>query len=437
MRSLPPFIRATAKISTAASLAQGLALLAAPLLTRIYSPAEFGSFAVLNAISLVLAAGIGLRLEFAVPLPPSSADAGGLARIGLTTAVATGVLATVVGVLLGGPLQRVFSIDAPAWTFGLIGPLAISYASFGMLGAVAVRDRRFGAIARRYLLAGAGMVSLQIVGGFLDAGTLGLVLAAVVAQGLGSLSLLIGADTPIRRTSGGANDPRALLRRYKKFPLLLAPAGLLNTAAYHGQVVVLGLYFGANVAGWYGLVVRVVGAPLALIGEAVAHVYTAELAADKRGLVGTHRQLFLSVSMWLAIIGVAVGLVLAALARLVFPAVFGSEWAMAGAMAQAFSLAAAFQIVSAPLSQTLIVFERIRTQIALDAATVLLTLGTPAIAATLGWSAVSTVWAMSIEIALISIVNWALCFHAVSAPSSGSMSPDEALRSSTRGGPKK
>src|SRR5450631_1051953 len=81
---------------------QALALVSAPVLSRLYSPSNFGVFTVLSSLIAIVGAVAALRFELAVPLPEKERDAQGLVALGLMSTGLTFALTSVV-VALAGP----------------------------------------------------------------------------------------------------------------------------------------------------------------------------------------------------------------------------------------------------------------------------------------------------------------------------------------------
>jgi O-antigen/teichoic acid export membrane protein len=71
LRILPRgrFARNVAVVTAASALGQGLLIVSAPLLTRLYTPADFGVLAVYGSIVSLVAVVAALRYELAIALP--------------------------------------------------------------------------------------------------------------------------------------------------------------------------------------------------------------------------------------------------------------------------------------------------------------------------------------------------------------------------------
>jgi O-antigen/teichoic acid export membrane protein len=400
-------------ISGATVLAQVIAMAAVPILTRLYSPKEYGAFFIVNSLSLALAAGLAMRLELAIPLPLDDGDARNLVTLA-TAAIALMLLGvTTVSLIWRGVMASTLALPGSPWIILLVAPLAASFALFAVLNAVAVRERRFGAIARRQLVVAVLTVALQLVAGLVDGSVSGLAIATLVAQLMGVVSLYVGSPLMARRFATTRAQLLRILRRYSNFPLLLAPAGWLNSLGSNAPLLVVGALYATNAAGWFGLTLRIVALPATLVGTAIAQVYLSELARRRREQAGTERALFLKTSAILSVPAVLFGGALLLVGPWAFDIAFGPEWAPAGDMARAYALAASAQILASPVSATLIVYERVVIQIVWDASRLLLTVGSLIVAWRLHASVVTAVWALSVATALCYAANWEVCRRTV------------------------
>src|SRR5688572_10032099 len=153
--------RAVLAISGTTILAQLIAVAAAPILTRLFSPEQYGSFFIVNSLGLVLAAGLALRLELAIPLPRGVDDARRLVMLAAGAIFLLLVGVTSITLVGREAISEALDLSGSSWIVLFVGPLAAAYALFAVLNAVAVRERRYGAIARRNIVVAVLTVALQ------------------------------------------------------------------------------------------------------------------------------------------------------------------------------------------------------------------------------------------------------------------------------------
>lgn len=98
---LPPgsFIRNVVTLMTGTTFAQALMILVAPILTRLYSPEDFGVYALYISILGIIAVVACWCYEFAIVLPENDEDAANILVISLLVCLAM-VLLTLILVAL-------------------------------------------------------------------------------------------------------------------------------------------------------------------------------------------------------------------------------------------------------------------------------------------------------------------------------------------------
>ncbi|MDM4718314.1 oligosaccharide flippase family protein [Micromonospora sp. WMMA1363] len=394
---------------------QLLLLAAAPALARLYGPADFGVFTVIATLVATLGTVAAFRFELAVPLPEEDRHAYGLVALGLTCALLTAVGGTVVVALAGGAVAVAFGQPALRTWLWLVPLASAAMGCLLVLNQLAVRHRRYGSIGRRNLLQSVSMLLTQLLAGVAGFRSGGLALGLGVGQAAGALMLLPNAH--LRGAQARAAwRPRELwrtARRYRRFPLVLAPSGLINVLGLQLPVLLIAYWYGSTAAGWLGLTQRVLAAPAALLGVAVAQVYLGELSRAARETPEQARLIFFGASRRLALIALPGAVAVVVGAPALFRLLFGDGWAGSGAYAQALAIGTAAHFVASPLSQTLIVFGRQGLQLTWDVGRVLVVTGAVGLTVLTGGSALTAVWAFGLSAAVTYGASWLLALRTV------------------------
>lgn len=401
-----------AKLGAGVAFGQLLVVLVSPLLSRLFSPEQFGVYALVVAISAVVTVVSTGRLELAVPVADSDRSARDALLLGALYLLVGTLFATVlvvVATLLG---QRVVPIGLELL---LVPAFAFFAGLFELASAYLVRRRRYAAAARRSVLLNGTMAASQV--GLGAAGwSAGLSIGHVVSRIVGSWYALHVGGIRIRRDLRGLqrSGVRSVVRRTSHFPIVLAPSALVNAVGAQAPVLLFGLLLGPAAAGLFGFTQRVLGAPVALLGQSLAQVYTAESASSRRTRTRDTRMLFLRSSAILMSAAAFIGAAIYLLSPPLFGPIFGDEWVEAGGIAQALSIGVAAQMVAVPLSQTLIVFGRYRTQLSWDVGRLVVVVSAVVVPNALGLQLAEIALTFSIMSAASYVVLWALCFEAVS-----------------------
>jgi O-antigen/teichoic acid export membrane protein len=350
------FGRSVVTLASGTAVAQLLLALALPLLTRLYTPADYGSLAVYASTLTVLLVIASLRYEMAIPLPEDDPTAASL--LALTIALLTGTTSIVaLLVWLGGDaFVRVFNVPALRPYLWLVPVGLFGAGMYQALSYWAIRRSAFTRIARTKLSQGIGQVVSQLALGVARVGAPGLLIGDVIGRiaGGGGLALLAWRDHPASMVSGASLASAA--RRYRRFPLLTTWAGLFNMGSLQLPSLMFAASFGAAAAGLYSLSYKMLVLPTMLIAQAVGQVFlsrAAGLAREPERL----RRLTERTALVLFACGLPVFATVGLSGPWLFATVMGSQWEQAGRYAQVLAPWFVFWVVSNPLSGLLSVRE--------------------------------------------------------------------------------
>lgn len=356
------FARNVATLAGGAALAQFLPLLASPLLTRLYHPAEFGVLAVYVAWLSNLAVLATGRYEMAIVLPDDDRRSANLMGLSLAIALALSVLCALLFWPAHGWLaERAGAPKLAPWLWLL--PLSVLLAG-GMQAWTNWNNRlqRYQANAGGRIAQAIGSTCVQLGLGFAGAGAGGLVFGQLAGQ---AASLAAQAWQDVKQRFGWRHqfsraEMAAEARAYVEFPRVNAPnafvAALLDTLT----VTLLTVLSGSVTVGLYGLMMRVLKLPAALIGQAVGQVAFRDFAAAKnagQSLLPLYRKT-VAVLLVLSVPPFAVILLWGAP---LFGLVFGAGWRPAGEMAAMLAPYILCHFVASPLGMIPLVIQRQRT----------------------------------------------------------------------------
>lgn len=349
------------KLVSGTAMTQVLAIVASPIMTRLYGPQAFGIAALFASMTGIVAAIACLRYEPAVMLPESDAEAANVLAICGVLVVAVTALTSVLA-WFAGPLLRILraeEIRPYVWMM----PLAVLMAGlFIALNQWNSRTKQFGRLSVVRVTN-----SVVTTGSQLAAGSLGYatgesligasVLGSTVATG--TLAWKIWReDGRLFRQSWSLGEIRRLMKRHRNFPLYGTWSILLNSLSWQLPTFFLSASFSSSVVGYYALGTSLLRLPMDLIGGAIGLVFF-ERAARAR-LEGALPRLVEETFRRLVSLGLFPLLLLTFIGRDLFVLVFGAKWAEAGVYTQILSVWMFFWFVSSPLITLFSVLERQR-----------------------------------------------------------------------------
>jgi len=349
-----------AQVAGGSAVAQGLLILASPVLTRLYTPADFGVLVVYVSILSLLVIVASLRYEFALPIPADDGEAVELLAVcmllvALSTSLASLLLHAIQDRLLGW-------MGAPALAPYLwLVPVSILGAGFyQVFNCWAIRKGGYRRIARTRVTQSLTQLTMQMGVGFLVKGPLGLLVGDAVGRTNGTRTLAMldwRRDWARLRLVTWAGMWRAMVR-FRRFPAIASGTALMNTFNLRIPALLLAIWFGPAVAGCFALAQRVFGLPSSVIGDSVAQVYFGEFAALAKGDPARLMTLFRGTVRRMFLLGLPLTLAAMAAGWFLFPLVFGPAWREAGLFVVAIAPMALAQFTAACADSTLLVLER-------------------------------------------------------------------------------
>lgn len=334
--------------------AQLLTVAASPLLTRLYTPADFGALAIYASLLSLISVIATMRYELAIPLPTEKRDAAKIvilclcfvAFFSITTTCIVAIWRDPISVLIGEPRLAQY-----LWFL----PLGVLFSgTYNTFNYWAVREQRFSAVATSRIRQALASTFIQLT--FFKWGGGSLVFSQVAAQSVGAIplgrSFFSGFfDWKIKWREIGLTS-----MRYRKFPIFSTWEGLFNTAGTQLPALLFGAFFSPAAAGLYSLATRVLSLPMSLVGTAIGQVFFASAAeAHRKGKLG---ELVTQLHGKLAHVGMAPALLLILTGPDLFSFVFGENWRQAGHFARWMTPWLYLVFVSSPLSTLFSVMEQ-------------------------------------------------------------------------------
>ena len=352
------FTRSVTVLAGGTALGQAITIAAAPLLTRLYTPDDFGVLGVYASLLAIFTVVASLRYELAIPLPDKDKNAAPVLVVALTLVPIVSILLAILLWLFHANLLHWMNAPFLAPYLWLLPIGVLLTGTYQVFSYWAVRRKAFSHIAQTKLNQGVASVLIQIA--LFPLGAYGLLLGRIARNTAGLTTLLTLAWKRDRKAflDLSTQDATTAARRYRRFPKYSALAGLANSAGLQLPALLLAAYYGPFVVGQFVLVQRVAGWPLHLIGQAISQVYFGRAAETFRSSPKVFYRLFLQLTLRLALIAILpVGLLILA-GPWLFSAVFGNQWSTAGHYATILAIMLFAQFIVSPLSATLSILER-------------------------------------------------------------------------------
>lgn len=382
--------RQVGTLAAGAAGGQIVLLAVSPLVSRLYTPSEFGLLGLATSFLSISILVSTLRYEQAILSIPESAEARAILSSLLRWAP---VLAGLCVVLLwiASRLGLFGFGELPAAAVALLLPILACAALFELARYYLVRTRGFATVASATVRSGLAKAALQVSLGFAGFGWAGLYLAELGGR-------LASLYTVLRRIPRGALEARRsathLLRRHRDYATIGLPSALLNNGATAAQLPIITYLHGIEFAGALALVQRAISLPTSLLGRSVADVFHSH-ATERRASDLPISSLFAKTALFLLAAGAPPAFVVFLYGPEIFSFVFGEPWREAGAVASLMAPAALAEFVVSPVSRIIFVANRLRAKLIFDGAVLSAVAALPLVSKELLWAPLMTVRGLS------------------------------------------
>lgn len=400
-----PQLKGFLSMSGGALIAQVVALASLPLVSRLYSPTEYGILTLVIAISSAISPALCLKFDSVVLLTRSKRQT----RVAVSVAISANIAISAVWALFSEFFAKmafpgVFVPFLPLWVLGT----SVLTGLFTLLSQLAVREGRYGSVGARTIYQAVTTAGLQVGLGSAAWSHTGLLTGMLLGKAAGIVGLAKQSYRYIGRHK--PSEVKPLLADHWRFPVVFAPSGLLNSVALQLPVLVLAAIYGIDFAGQLGMAERIVGIPLTLVGAATGQVFMGELARLKRAGEKRYFALFARVSVTLSLISIIAFGGLALTADWLIPLALGQDWEAAILLVQILSLTGMLRLVSTPVLSTFSIFQRACANMAMDAVRISLSVSAVCVVALGDIPSDTAVWLLYGALSVVYVVSWSYVF---------------------------
>lgn len=406
------YVKNVLTLVTGTGLAQIIPILISPILTRIYSPEDFGVFALFVAIASVVSVIISGRYELAILLPKLDRNGFHVLVLALTVSCVVSFFLFLIVLIFSDELALYFDLgQAQEWLIWM--PIFILFMSwYQSLNYWCTRKALYRKLALNRVNQSASASIVQVgVGQFFSASPTGLVSGQIIGQALAvaTLSSSIYKENKLEIRKIKLSRVVFFAKKYIDFPKYLIVAHGFNAASSQLPVMLFGVLFNATVAGWYSLTLRVLMAPIGLVSGALGDVFRQEASLAYRKN-GSCTKIYIETFRRLVFLSVIPFAILYVTAPTLFAMVFGEKWIVAGVYAQILTPMFFLRFVISPLSSMFMIAEAQRLDLAWQVGLFLIVLGSILIGAWY-WDEEVALWVFSVGYSVMYVINGLLSYR--------------------------
>lgn len=337
------FIRNVFLLTIGTILAQSISIAVAPVLTRIYSPSDFGLFALyMGFVSLVSVVATG-RYELSIILPKYNKDSKHIVSLSIIFVLFTSLIS-----LFGLIVYDVFS-DFVLIFYSI--PLIVIFISINNIFDKynnRLKNYKLMSIQRLIKVLVESAISISLAVAF--ALETGLIVGAVCGYFVSLIVMFYVNFKSFKNDSYKVNQSKmkALAIKYINFPKYNMPHALLNTFSGNIAIFLIPVFYGNVTLGLYAFGLKMVQAPLGLLSGSIFNVLAQKMAEshiNRRKIKGMVLKVFYKLVLISALM-IPFFIIIDDL----FSFVFGERWREAGKYIQVLSPWIILVFIASPFS---------------------------------------------------------------------------------------
>ncbi|HHB0784986.1 TPA: type 8 capsular polysaccharide synthesis protein Cap8K [Staphylococcus aureus] len=277
-------------------IAQVILIITTPIITRLYSPTEFGEFTIFSNIAMMLIPIINARYDLLIVNTKNDRSANILSQISF-----------LISLLILLILIPIFAISAWLYPNFILDFIFIIIMLFlvsltNIFTNYLNKERKYKVLSLINVFRAGSMALLQIIFGLLALGSLGLIIGF-------SLSYIAGITLGYKTFKKHFNivrdkeETKALFLENKNQLVYSTPSILLNSLSFSVVVFFIGILYTNTEVGIYGMAIRVLGIPVTIISLGLSKIFMQQ-ANDYYIEHGNFRNLLLKFSSILVIVSI-------------------------------------------------------------------------------------------------------------------------------------
>ena len=323
------YIKNTAVLTSGVVLAHIVPLIAYPLLSRLYSPEDFGLLSILTSITAILSIIATFHYDSAILITKSKRLAAELIITIQYLAIAFLIMSGLIACLFSDQISLVFNAPQIKYWLWICPICAYCLVLFNCYNEWCVKFAYFKDLSLNKIINGSAIPFGKIIFAFIK--PFGLFIGELFGHLITGISCLVRV---FRKERQFFNRPSKrhmayLLNRYADCPKYVLPARLLNKTGLEIPIFLISAYYSVEELGYYTMASTLLVLPSKVIGKAITDTFRqkANLLIERDG---NCRIFYCKVFLVLLLVSVSFFSVLYFIAPEVFRIVLGDNWIQSG-----------------------------------------------------------------------------------------------------------
>ena len=326
------FLKALTYLLTGAIIGQLIGIFTSPIISRIYTPTEYGVFSQLTSLLTIISLVATLRYDEALLLPKKNSIAKILAHLSIFFSFSLSSFAFLIIIFIYYYNQ---SFIKSLWPEILLLPLMVFYASvINTANAWRTRENNFSFVAKIQVFRSISSSFLKIIFGVIGFHSFGLLLGLLISD---FISIILNKD--IFNNIFFNNIKRLIFKQSRKtkeyidFPIYGTSQVLISSLWIQLPPLLIGKVYGSSFAGQYAMALLLIQYPIAIMQSALRQVLYPKLTSLYNNKLKLFKSTLYTTSL-MYFLYLIPAVIIFFHGEIIFNFIFGDKWIMAGRISQ-------------------------------------------------------------------------------------------------------
>lgn len=352
------FIKNVLTIAKGTAAGQLILFLASPLLSRIYTPEEYGILAIYTLLISTLSILSTLKLELAMQTEEKDTSAIFIVKVSMIFNMLFSFVLLIIFHSQKELLCKLFKIPLESSGFLYLVPFGVFALGLNRINSsLFIRNKNFNDLKKLFVSNSILMVTIQMGLGILKVIPNSLIIGDAIGRFITNVRAIKGKLTNSKTPKLSFTNAFKVIREKRKYVFLSTSSEFLFVLVNQSIPFLLILFYSPILAGYYTFGLKIVNAPMVLIGKSISQVYISEIRTETKRYSKINK-LFNQIVKRLTLTAILPYSLLYFFGPEIFSIIFGSEWSYSGELMSIMSILFFVEIIVYPLTVTLEVLEK-------------------------------------------------------------------------------
>ena len=316
-------------LMTGTTIAQAIPIAISPILTRIYTPEDFGVFALYLSIVSILVVFTTGQYDLAIMLPKYEKSAISIVKLSLIINTIFSISIFIVIFIFFDFFQSLSDKNSLGYFLYFIPLSVFLIGCYNTMNYWLNRKKQYKMLSTNKVIQSLTSSTSSMTLGIQNFGKDGLIISQLLAQAVVVALLIKKIKMSFLFQSFEKLKIIAIARRYIKFPKITMMQSFFSNTTAELPIIIISSFFALKDAGFYSLAQRVVASPISIISSSFFQVFYQSFTTEKNKQK-FYKMKFIKINAVLLPPFILLWFFMEPL----FGFVFGEEWVIAGVYSQ-------------------------------------------------------------------------------------------------------